>query len=240
MTSSSSDYLNKFLKQTRLKVDAELVNRWQFDARYHGDINIKAQMATARRTATMLQKSIDQFSNMRPEQELAIKAAASAMRTLASELQGIATWAKAYRVFCDAEYKKDRTAALEAIACNRWGNDIDAMNFEQIVMNDLRNEKGRLAFGRWMQERTDCDFKRFAVNHIHEPFCSGWTEGRNPRIELAEKIEEGMRRTSRDVSWDGKHLHCSWADYEAYLAYRNQVAATSKRIVQMATGALES
>lgn len=230
-----SDYLTDFLKLTRLKVDRELIERWQFDARYHGDKNIKAQMATARRTATMLQKSIDQFTNMRPEQELAIKAAASAMRSLANDLQGLATWAKDYQIFCKAEYKKDRTVELEAIANKRWGKDMDGMNFEFGIVNELRTHTGHLAFGRWMQGRTDCDLKRFAEAHIHDPFGStSGTERRTPRIELAEKIEEGMRSASRHISFDGGHLHCSWADYEAYLLYRKQVALTTARVMQMA------
>lgn len=233
-----ADYLDRFLKLTRLKVDVELVSRWHHDARYHGDRNIKTQMATARRTATVLQKSIDKFSNMRPEQELAIKSAASAMRSLASELQGLATWAKAYHLFCEAEYKKDRTAELEAIASNRWGNDLSAFNFEQGVINDLRTLKGCAAFGKWMQERSDCDYKTFPINHIYDPMgsCSGFVDGRNPRIQLAEKIEEGMRSKARHVSFDGQHLHCSWADYEKYLMYRKQVAETTKRIVDMVSG----
>lgn len=232
-----TEYLERFLKLHRINVDPELIERWEFDARYHGDKNIKAQMATARRTATILQKSITQFSNMRSEQELAVKKAAIAMRSLAGELEGLSSWAKTYHLFCNAERKKDRKAELETIANNRWGQDNDAMAFEMLVINNLRSGKGKLAFARWMQQRTDCDFKHFAADRIYDPISdySSWVDGQNPRIEFAEKIEEGMQRSSRSVSFCGKHLHCSWFDYELYLTYRKQVSATSKRIVQIAT-----
>jgi hypothetical protein len=59
---------------------------------------------------------------------------------------------------------------------------------------------------------------------------------RNLRERLAELLEEAQSSRRRHDSGDG-HVHLSWADYEAFLAYRKAVAATTARIVQMATNA---
>ena len=38
-----SDLLARFQAQTRRKADSDLIRRWEWDARYHGDKNIKIQ-----------------------------------------------------------------------------------------------------------------------------------------------------------------------------------------------------
>ncbi len=40
-----SDLLARFQAQTRRKADSDLIRRWEWDARYHGDKNIKIQIA---------------------------------------------------------------------------------------------------------------------------------------------------------------------------------------------------
>lgn len=69
-----SDYLTQFQAKTSRKADAELIRRWEWDARCNGEKNIKIQIANAKRTATSLQKVHQQFSNLRPEHELAMNA----------------------------------------------------------------------------------------------------------------------------------------------------------------------
>jgi hypothetical protein len=100
-----SDYLARFQSSTWRKVDPELTRRWEWDARVHGDKNIKVQGASAKRAATTMMKMPDQFSNVKPEHELALKAAASALRAMAEELKTLAGWAKDYHAFCASEMK---------------------------------------------------------------------------------------------------------------------------------------
>ena len=116
-----SDLLARFQAQTRRKADSDLIRRWEWDARYHGDKNIKIQASNAKRSATQMQKIKEQFSNLKPEHELAINAAASALRAMAEELTLLAAWAKDYQVFCAAAWKKEEDARLEALAQERWG-----------------------------------------------------------------------------------------------------------------------
>jgi hypothetical protein len=233
METNMSDYLTQFQAKTRRKADAELIRRWEWDARCNGEKNIKIQIANAKRTATSLQKAHQQFSNLRPEHELAMNAAASAMRALAAELEPLAAWAKDYKAFCDVEYKKRRTAELEAIATQRWGADEAKFKFEYELIQELSSELGRMALGQWMHSRAiypdttqDCFFS---------PFSAGFSGASNQRILAAEKIEEARRISDRTLSRNEKYAHCSWLDYEAYLAYRRDMAKTMALIVKMAS-----
>ena len=59
-----SDLLARFQAQTRRKADSDLIRRWEWDARYHGDKNIKIQASNAKRSATQMQKIKEQFSSL--------------------------------------------------------------------------------------------------------------------------------------------------------------------------------
>lgn len=231
------EYFEKFMKQTRLKVDRELAKRWESSARYYGDKNVKKQMAAARRTATTLVNSVGQFSNLRPEQELAIKAAASSMRALANDLQGLVVWAKAFQLFCQAEYKRERSAVLEAMAVKRWGNDAGAFAFECSLIDELLTNDGRLALGQWVHARGECIDT--PVDCFYSPFDNmvEALDGDTSREKTVSRIEKAVRVRERDAysSWAGKRLSCSWWDYEAYLADRRAVAGTTARVMQMAS-----
>lgn len=72
--------------KSRRKVNPTLVELYEFNARYHGDKDIKKELFTARRTATSLENASKQFGHLRPENKLAPDAATSAMRQLAVDL----------------------------------------------------------------------------------------------------------------------------------------------------------
>lgn len=229
-----SSRLTKFMMQTRIKVDPTLAERWDLDARCNGDHTIKQQIAQAKRTATALQKATAQFSNIRPEQELALKAAASAMRSLASELAPMAAWAKAYKAFCDAEYKRERLEALEAIAEARWGADENALQFEVNLVQELSTRDGKLAFAQWLHAtggHTDV-----ALDNI-SCCIDGLKAGSSLREQLAATIDEDRRAT--DNKWSGMRgpaVICGWRTYERYLAHRKDVASrTSALLAGMST-----
>jgi hypothetical protein len=229
-----TNYLDSYLKSGRCDIDIELLKLWQHSARYYGDKEIKAQMANARRTATMLKKSIEQFSKMRPEQELAIKAAASAMQALANDLTGLASWAKSYHAYCEIKYKKERAETLKAIAWKRWGDDQEAMSFEIAVICELRTIEGRQAFAQWLQNAHH--FSHFQSTCVYDPFTNNSSTGdkTKERIEYAEIIENARSAEREFVSFDGKCLHASWSHYEEYLSYRKQVREKAKAVVQAA------
>ena len=49
-----SDLLARFQAQTRRKADSDLIRRWEWDARYHGDKNIKIQALPLIASVTIL------------------------------------------------------------------------------------------------------------------------------------------------------------------------------------------
>ncbi len=55
------DLLKQFLLETRLVADPELIERWEWDMRFHGDQNMKPQAAHARRTATARRTASEKF-----------------------------------------------------------------------------------------------------------------------------------------------------------------------------------
>jgi hypothetical protein len=222
--------LDKFIALSRIKVDPALAQRWDYDARTSGEKHIKQQISQAKRTATMLQKAITQFSNIRPEQELAMKAAASAMQTLAKELVPMVAWAKAYKEFCEAEYKRERAEELEAIAEARWGSDPSALQFEVDLIQELNTDEGRLSFAEWIHsinEHTDVTIKRI------RPCFDRILDGKTLREGMAATVHENKRST--DNKWaamDGLTVICSWQTHELYLAHRKEIAAKTKGILK--------
>ena len=135
---------------SRHKVNPELIARYEGDARWHGDKNIRNELATARRTATSLGKASDVFGHLKPDHKLALDAATSAMRQLSNDLAELVGWAKEYGAYCANERARLDAAELEAIAEKRWGNDLKALAFEADVIADLHSRNGRNALGHWM------------------------------------------------------------------------------------------
>jgi len=228
-----TDYLTRFKSMTRRKADPELISRWEFDARYHGEKNIKAQASNAKRAATTMLKMQTQFSKIKPEHELAIRAAASALRAMAEEMTLLAAWAKDYHAFCADEQKKEETARLEALAQARWGSDEHAVKFETDVIQELGTTDGRLAFASWCHSIGK--YRQCALDEIS---CrvDRLSPGSTLRLSAARTVEQGTDRHGPNL-WQGRNgptVICSWSDYEAYLAYRKEVAKTSARIFEIA------
>lgn len=222
--------LEKFKSIARIRVDPVLAERWDFDMRSRGEVTIKGQIAQARRTATTLRKASLQFSKIRPEHELAINAAVSAMVALAKELEPMVAFAKAYKAFCDQEYKRERAEELESIANARWGSDAQALQFEADLVLELGTNEGKLSFGQWLHsigEHTDVPLANISC-------CIGQLEnGATLRERMALTIETEKRST--DNKWpgrDGLRVICSWRTYERYLAHRKEVAQTASGILK--------
>lgn len=229
-----TDYLARFESKTSRKLDPELIRRWEWDARFHGDKNIKVQASSARRAATTMQKTRDQFTNLKPEHELAINAAASALRAMADDLARLAAWAKDYHAFCTAEWEKAKNAELEALAKSRWGDDEQAVKFEADLIAELATADGQLLFATWCHSVGK--YRQCAIDQIN---CrvDRLLPGASLRIRTALTVEEGKTRQEPNL-WQarsGPTVICGWPDYEAYLAYRKEVDKASARIVAVAS-----
>jgi hypothetical protein len=226
-----TNLLTKFLAQTKLQADQELIKRWEWDMRYHGDENIKQQVAHAKRTATALRNSCEKFKHLSPEQELAFKAAASGMRKLAEDLNRLGVWAKAYFVFCKKAREIQRANELELIASERWGDDVAALQLEADLVLELSSKDGRSAFAQWVHSsglHTDVALENISacMNHIES--------GGSLRERMAQTVEANMKAT--DNKWypfEGPRVICGWRIYESYLAYRKKLANNTKSFLRL-------
>ena len=232
--------LERFMKQSGAryaKLSADLIGRWAVDARYQGDKNIKTQVALARRTATMLGKSMVNISNLRSEQDLAIKSGASALREFADELEKIACWAKAFEQFSDQERINECNAALDCLAAERWGDDALTFAFELQIMSELETIDGKMVFSEWFKNQRFKSLEPDNSQWVHLPFdLCGLDLKKLEKIcqrDLAKVIQSGVR-AHRTISFNNLHIHCSWQDYEAYLDYRKSVSAAVEKIIGMA------
>lgn len=253
--SNQTDFLALFQQQrgrSRTSPDPEAIRRWEFEARWRGATAIKKQLAGAKRQATMLKATKEQFSNLRPDHELALNAAASALGALVVELEGLAKWATDYHAFFCRARSAEEEAALEAIASVRWGDDVPALQFEADLMAELGTQEGRLAFARWVQSKGD--YAALKLENIHCPVERLESPSRahdyEPRVatlrsKAAWTIQRAQNERARPLTWGGNggrdlSVCCGCSEYEAYLAFRKGVAMTAERVVNAASAGVAS
>jgi hypothetical protein len=228
-----SSRLAKFASISRIPVDPELAARWEYEVSIFGEAPIKNQAAHAKRTATTLSKALTQFKKIRPDQELALNAASSAMRSLATDLKALLPWARAYKAFCDVERARENIEDLEKIAAARWGNDAAALQFEADLVQELGTEDGRLAFAQWLHSRHEhMDVPLNAISCCMERLGTG----SDLRQKLADRVREERRTTDNQWYTGGRgRLIASFATYERYLAHRKGVSAEASIILRSFT-----
>ena len=217
--------------KSRRKVNPALVELYEFNARYHGDKDIKKELSTARRTATSLENASKQFGHLRPEHKLALDAATSAMRQLSADLSELVSWAKEYGVYCAAEHARKAAAELEAVAEKRWGNDQKALAFEADVIIELVSQHGGEAFGHWMHsigQHLDVKPEDFVFSFDNIPNREFFYQ----RQVLTKLIRNAMNLSPH--KWSGRqgmNYSCGWQDYEMYLAHRKAAALATEKLL---------
>lgn len=134
---------------------------------------LKDDAAGARRTATLLQSTLDQFTSiLQPEQVLSLKAAHSAMKSLSNDLELLKPWAEARRRHHDAEQTRENNARLDKIAGDRWLCLAD-MEAEAADLIEFYSQEERDAVEAWL-----CDLH--STNRAATPFVSSaliWSIG---------------------------------------------------------------
>jgi hypothetical protein len=221
---STMSYLLKFAATTRLKVDMELAEKFDFDMRREGDKRIRDQMAKARRAATMVSNLLADFKDMPGRQVAELEQSSAALRKLADSLESLAVFAKAYHAYYMDEIKRQDDEALETLALNRWGTDDEAAAFELALIQELSTKDGGVELGRWLHAQgryTDISEDRF-----HSPFGSHSLSNASVRLKAASYLREVMGSFHKytDVSASSKHCHVGMQDYEMFLAARKDAA----------------
>jgi hypothetical protein len=223
-----SNYPERF--NSRHKVNPELISRYEWDARFYGDKNIKNELACAKRTATTLAKSRAQFSHLKPEHKLALDAAASAMASLVADLTVVAAWAKDYGNFMEIERKREEVERLEAFAAQRWGADNAAVAFEIALIAELATDAGLEALGEWMHARgmqTDIRLEGFRT-----PRFGIKNQPPKNKLEAAESLLS-IQNCSPHIgsTMAGSYYYCGTEDYELYLQYKKNSTVAMRNLI---------
>jgi hypothetical protein len=228
-----SDYLARYQSQPRrgrCTADPALLERWEWKARWEGAAPIKRELAAARRRATELRKTREEFGDSRPELDLALRAAASGLDNLARDLAELATWARDYKIWCDLERGREEDKQLEAIAAKRWGDDVATLQAEIDLIGELRTPEGQAAFAGWLHAHgkyRECQLTE--IDHPLLPHYAAVTDRRS----AAAAVRAGQE-AARPHRWEGvrgPHVSAAWTDHENYVAYRKKLAATAASVV---------
>ena len=211
--------INKFLSKYQPKVDVELAERWSSDVLHHGEKNIKAQIANAKRTATALENATKKFSNISPKQVGTLKEAAIAMRMLAKELRPLVDWASAYKEYCDTEARRERSETLENFAFARWGDTPGLVELEASIVMQLGTQAGSKLFGEWVVSIGE---NRGAKSDCISSCVQRLGRGETIREKLADALLNARFDQDYHRIFHGQVplLTCSFATYERYRIHR--------------------
>lgn len=226
------DYLKNYAATTRLKVDMELADRFDYAMRTDGDKPIKQQMATARRAATTMTKLLKEFSNLPEGQAQQLKQSAGTLRALAQSLEDLARFAKGYHAYYKAEQQREHEARLDKLATERWGNSTAAAEFEWDLMVELQTREGRQALGKWMHAQGR--YTDIAADRFHGPFLYRTLLGINKTREAAHCLDE-VHSSVHQYTEARLYCHIGTIDYEKYLAARKAAAEQAQGLVQKLT-----
>ena len=218
----------------RGKINQELVHQYRSHAAWHGAERPKNDAATAKRAATTLKKSLDTFYSLKPEQRLALDAAASVLSALAADLDGVAAWAKAYKVHCDAERVRQQFEAEDALAEKLWAGDDALMLADARELVELFSPPGRELMGEFLRQS-----KNFDVIYLAELYSSRRLESlrlaataqpsdlKKFRRDAAYCIDEMLKQKCRlEKNFRGEMSHeVGGKDYLAWKAWRKSVRA---------------
>lgn len=218
----------------RGRVNQELVNQYKSSAKYYGAERPKKDAATAKRAATTLTNLLGPYYPLKPEQRLALDAAAQMLSTLAAELDGVASWAKAYKVHCDAERVRLQAEAEDEMAEKLWAGDDASMLDDARELVELFSAPGKELMGEFLKQS-----KTFDVIYLAELNDSRRLESlrlaataqpsdlKKFRRDAAYCIDEMLKQKSRlEKNFRGEMSYeVGGKDYLAWKAWRKTVRA---------------
>lgn len=134
-------------------VNHELTKRYE----YKSVADAKNDAALAKRLATQLTQTVSRFEyTVKPEQRLALQAAANVMKAMATELAQVVVWSKAYKVHCDQVALAEKTEEQDAAAVKRWGGDSASMLTEAKELIDFLGKGKDQGSHELIQEWAKC------------------------------------------------------------------------------------
>ena len=217
----------------RGKVNTELVSQYRSRARYNGAEQPKKDAATARRAATTLKTSMDTFYSLKPEQRQALDAAARVLSTLAADLDGVASWAKAYKVHCDAERVRMQAEVEDDMAEKLWAGDDASMLADAQELVELFSAPGKELMTEFLKQSKsfevmvmfDLDSRRFeSLTLVATAQPSDFKKLRRDTACCVDQILS--QRSYFDKNYRDEVMYCAGGkDYLAWKAWRKSVKA---------------
>lgn len=226
------DCLQRYAATARIRVNMELAERFDWSMRTDGDKPIKQQMATARRAATTVATLLKDFTKLPESQAQQLRQSASILRALAESLEGLARFAKGYQAFYKAEQQREHEARLDKLISERWGGNIEAVEFEWNLIAELQFSEGRRALGMWMHSQGK--YTDISADKFHGPFPNATLLGINKGREAANCLDQ-VKWNVHKYSEARFHCHVGTIDYEHYLSDRKAAAAQALTLMQKLT-----
>jgi hypothetical protein len=181
-----------------------------------------------------LKNSLDTFYSLRPEQCLALKAAASVLSVLAADLDGVAAWAKAYKVHGDSERVRIRAEAEDEMAEKLWAGDDVAMLADAQELAELFSAPGKELLSDFLKQSKTFDVIYLAelddsrrLDSLRLPATARPTDLKKFRRDAAYCIAEMTKQSSRlEKNFRGEMSYSiGGKDYLAWKAWRKTVRA---------------
>ncbi len=220
--------------QFRGKVNSELASQYRSRASHNGAEQPKSDAATARRAATTLKKSLDTFYSLRPERRQALDAAARVLSTLAADLDGVASWAKAYKVHCDSERVRMQAEAEDELAEKMWGGDDALMLDDARELVELFSPAGKEMMSEFLKQSKVFDVIYLPALDDSRRLDALRLAGKAQPADLkkfrrdaAYCVDQMLSRRSRmDKTYRGEaECEVGGKDYLAWKAWRKSVKA---------------
>ena len=219
----------------RGKVNQELASQYRSGAEFYGAERPKKDAATAKRAVTTLKNYLESlYFPLKPEQCLALKAAASVLATLAADLDGVAAWAKSYKAHCDAERVRQQIEAEDALAEKLWAGDDSAMLADARELAELFSAPGRELMAEFLKQSKTFDVIYSAelndsrrLESLRLAATAQPSDFKKFRRDAAYCIDEMLKQRSRlEKNFRGEMSYeVGGRDYLAWKAWRKSVRA---------------
>ena len=218
---------------SRQRAHALYDEQYRHDAEWEGDKRPKRDSASVRRSAREIDIAAQKLKLLLSDEEAKVLfRAASILRTLAGDIESVATIAKAAKRNRERQELKVRHDKADLVAAARWASD-EAMRFEAADLAAFVDQAAMRDLLRWVLSIHPGSKSAYVTKHIpHGLRLCDMLKVANGRVDVvavkrraAEYVVglEAAQRDSRERS-DGR-WQVGLDDYEAWRELRRQAYA---------------
>ncbi len=210
--------------------DDLIFRRFKDQASYYGDEVLRNRQATARRTASNLAKSLQEFGDMLDGEQLrAGREAVNALNRLADDIERAGRMAKAFKAREDAQRAAEHARKLEALA----GELLSGWSTEQIIecaahLAAFDTSEGR----RWLDQRRNrsvlVDSGMWEPNQVAQRMKRSSSDAERQKLmrELRGLVAQALQTLYKPLASD----YATRADFEAFQQLQRHRAAAKTAV----------